>query len=408
MISTGERLPNYIIEQAKRTDVRDLAGNYTTLRRESATSQCGPCPRCGGTNRFYCKDDHFVCRVCHPAAGDAIAFLRWVQPGLSFVDAVQQLTGVAGMAFERRRPVRKASPIKVQPPEWKQRSDQIVTDAQTRLASDEGAAGLAYLYRRALTPATWSAFGVGFVPDAPLAGTHGKRRAPALVFPWRSRSAGVYGVRYRFIEKQTYTDDDNNEHVDVRLTAEYGSDFAGKLFGGQALSAFVFADTTTVAAERTLLIVEGEINAMSLWQVAAATNVDVLSVGSESTRLTEHAEAVAARFGRCIVWADREAIAQRMASELPGAYAVVSPGGQDANDLLVAGLLGGFVATVRLRATRHDHERRCLLDGLVAAADRTGLDAGTAAVLRQVAAQVGEPVDLLECTDGLWRTIPIL
>ncbi len=49
------------------------------LRKESATSLCGPCPKCGGDDRFVYKPDQgrFWCRNCHEKAGDIIDFHVW-------------------------------------------------------------------------------------------------------------------------------------------------------------------------------------------------------------------------------------------------------------------------------------------------------------------------------------------
>lgn len=50
------------------------------LRKESPKSLCGPCPKCGGNDRFvYRKDNgHFWCRQCNEKGGDKIDFHAWV------------------------------------------------------------------------------------------------------------------------------------------------------------------------------------------------------------------------------------------------------------------------------------------------------------------------------------------
>lgn len=50
------------------------------LTRESARSLAGPCPKCGGCDRFYYREDleRFACRQCHPQKGDIIDFHCWV------------------------------------------------------------------------------------------------------------------------------------------------------------------------------------------------------------------------------------------------------------------------------------------------------------------------------------------
>ena len=44
------------------------------LRKESTSSYCGPCPKCGGDDRFVYKTDtgRFWCRQCNPKGGDLI------------------------------------------------------------------------------------------------------------------------------------------------------------------------------------------------------------------------------------------------------------------------------------------------------------------------------------------------
>lgn len=402
---TAERIPEHLIEQAKRADLVALAEQHTTLRRESAKGRSGPCPKCGGDDRFYVNvgndgEGFWACRQCHQKPGDAIAFLRWVQPGLSFAAAVEQLTG-QGVALatgappaQRRQPERKRA--EPQPEEWRQRAGRLVADAQRRLWAPEGEPARAYLAGRALEPATWLAFGLGFRHDAPLPGTKGKRTAPAVVLPWVA-GGRLVAVRYRFLEPQTYTDDHGNERAGERLVAESGSQFTGRLFGGQALPAEM------VQRYRWLLILEGEINALSAWQVAAESGLDVLSLGSESAKLSPAAVAAAQSYGRVLCWADRSAVAQSLMAALPGAYGVRSPGGKDANDLLKSGHLGGFLATVRADAATGMSELERLLWALWDAAGLpAGIDAGSAAVLKSLAARLGRVAPVVEPEPGRW------
>lgn len=56
----------------------------TGLKKESENSLCGPCPKCGGKDRFVYKTDSekFWCRQCRPAEttppGDVIDFHKWL------------------------------------------------------------------------------------------------------------------------------------------------------------------------------------------------------------------------------------------------------------------------------------------------------------------------------------------
>ena len=55
----------------------DLASQYTDLRRVTAREYHGPCPSCGGSDRFVVKtnDDRYWCRSCN-LSGDVIQFCR--------------------------------------------------------------------------------------------------------------------------------------------------------------------------------------------------------------------------------------------------------------------------------------------------------------------------------------------
>ena len=68
-------------------DLIELAGKSTQLRRISSSEYAGPCPLCGGDDRFHVKSDSWFCRKCQPEWRDAIDFVRWISPGLGFVEA---------------------------------------------------------------------------------------------------------------------------------------------------------------------------------------------------------------------------------------------------------------------------------------------------------------------------------
>ena len=268
-----------------------------------------------------------------------------------------------------------------------------MAETQRLLWAPEGEAARAYLERRALEPATWQAFGLGYAPYVAVPGSRGEQRAPAVMLPWIV-GGKVAAIRYRFLEAQGST----------KITALSGSQFAGRLFGGQHLPAWLrMSDEPGAERLRWLLIVEGEINGMSAWQVAAENNMDVLSLGSESAKLSPAAVATAQRYGRVLCWADKAEVAQSLMAALPGAYGVRSPGGRDANDLLRSGHLGGFLATVRADAATGLGELERLLWALWDAAGLpAGIDAGSAAVLKSLAAKLGKSVAIAEPEPGRW------
>ncbi len=60
------------------SDIPDAHGN---LKKEGATSLCGPCPKCGGVDRFVYKIDsrRFWCRQCNEKGGDLLDFHGWME-----------------------------------------------------------------------------------------------------------------------------------------------------------------------------------------------------------------------------------------------------------------------------------------------------------------------------------------
>lgn len=272
----------------------------------------------------------------------------------------------------KRAPVFKA-PVK-QPADWQRDARNIVEHAQWRLMDDNDAGtrtARAYLDRRGLTPDTWLVFKLGYAPRVAIPGTEGKERAPAISMPWY-RAGQLVGVRYRFLEKQG----------DYKQTALAGSSFSGVLYGGPALA-------TGIAELSTLLICEGEMNACSIWQVSRDTHLDVLSMGSESATITPAMVEHTQKYATVLTWLDQEDYVKRAMEVLPGAYGVKSPGGKDANDLLQAGMLSGFLAMHRFQAAKNRHEQQRLLWDL---SDAARLPGGVDDVMASVIADIAKTI----------------
>ena len=363
-------------ERAKSIDMIELASRYTELRRESSHEQSGPCPRCNGTKRFHVQPERWFCRDCHPAWGDAIEFIRWME-SCTFDEALTRLTDGSAPA-----PVKVASPTVEPTPEqadqWKRKARAMLADAQERLYKPEGKAGLDYLLGRGLDASTLRLFGLGYVVDAPLPATWNaetKERSypcqPAIVIPWYA-DGDLVAVRFRFLEKHTYQDTNGKERKGEKQSAVFGSSFGGRWWGEQSIS----RDRT----DRTLVIVEGEINAMSIYQVAGDAGIDICSIGSESAKITPAMIDLAGQYRHIILWADRQEITKDKMNTLPGAFGLGSPNGKDANDLLQAGHLGGFLAAMRVKGCAGLDDRINLARQMVPAK----LDAGAVKVLGQI------------------------
>lgn len=399
------------IELAKNADIHDLAGELTQLRRISATKYSGPCPICGGYDRFTINVHMGLwnCRHCHEGSSkwdDTISLVRKARK-IGFAEAVEYINGGISTGTVRRVEVAvshdETPDEKAKVASWLSSAGREAEAAHERLMSPAGAAGAAYLESRGLEPETWRRFKLGYRQDVPLPGTLGKKKAEAIVMPWTGKGK-VVAMRYRFLIKHTYEDQDGRL-ITSKLTAksaahEFHAPFAGRLFGGLGMGA---------ENQRWLLIVEGELNCMSCWQAAHSTGLDVLSYGSESARLSPELIQYAGRYGTVLVWADRQGNAEHLVESIPGSFGIKSPekdGGKiDANDMLVAGTLGGFLAIARERVARNDDELRWLLWSILDAAGRPGgIDSMTAAFCKKLGRKLGEEVWLVESDNGRWVT----
>ena len=82
-----------LVDRAKQVDILDVAGRYTTLKRVTIIEYAGPCPVCGGRDRFSVNRQKQVwnCRGCDQG-GDVVALAQHID-GLSFRAAAEWLAG---------------------------------------------------------------------------------------------------------------------------------------------------------------------------------------------------------------------------------------------------------------------------------------------------------------------------
>lgn len=406
-------IPTYIVDQARNTDLGALAGRYIELRKESAVSLCGPCPWCGGTDRFWIKGNRYTCRGCG-LNGDSIEFLMRKE-NLQFAEAVAFLTGyrgdgaqvarLANLQTPGQRKAPEQKPIEGPAGDWMAKAEQLAASAHNRLLDTPDASpGRDYLLGRGIDPGAWATFGLGYRPDAPLANTWDNEQKryilpgqPAIVIPWwrgHGDKRQIWAIRYRFLTLQTYTDV-NGSQRNEKLVAQPRSVFAGMMYGGQALPEFCYLPISDKCAEslRTLVICEGELNAISIWQAANRWNWDTLSLGSESQHLPDTMLEFAKRYDRVIVWMDRPEIVRKLMAQIPGSYGISSPVRDDkkidANDMLKAGYLGGFLSELRSKSCKTDAERKRLYYALWDAFTEGTLDEEALVVMGKLGEQLG-------------------
>ncbi len=246
------------IARAKAVDVYSLASKRVTLHVWKGSEQkprewAGPCPVCkDGTDRFHVTRETFLCRQCPVRmGGDAIDFIKWVDK-VDFRTAVEMLTGDKLPEGARLiEPVEKSqqpSDYDWQSASWQRDAQKALTAAQAALwDSTAGRAGRAYLEGRGLHSGAWVAYGLGY---SHAVGVKGKK-VPAIAIPWFVQGT-LRGIRYRLLERV-------EGH---KMWAFYGSRFSKSLFGGQIIHG-------VGKLQPTLIICEGELNAVSIWQVAS-------------------------------------------------------------------------------------------------------------------------------------------
>ena len=382
---TIERIDTERLKES--VDLRELAGQRTELRKESTSELAGPCPKCGGDDRFHVTKSWAFCRQCWAKGGDPIAYLQWLD-GVSFRQACEQLAN-GDLPTSNRAPAQRATAAHVenapQSQAWRERATRLLYSAQRALWQHEPA--MEYLRGRGLASVAWLEFGLGYVDSSPTA-----ERAPAIVLPWFRRGQ-LEALRFRFLDVQRSTDKQGKYHK-TKIKALKGSQFAGLLFGGQV--------EPLPHKQRTLLLCEGEINAMSIWQVAHESRLDVLSVGSESAWLSPAMIDIAKQYGQVFCWFDRAEVAKEQALKI-GAHAISSPGHSDANDLLQDGTLGYALSYWRYEAAKTPEQREALLWALYdAASTLLGVDVGTAKLIKTLASELGKNASVYCAEPGRW------
>jgi DNA primase len=156
-------------------------GMGLAAKQKTATEFAGPCPTCGGNDRFciWCGGEgkhglgRFYCRGCG-LQGDAIQFLREFQ-GFSYGEACREL-GLTPAAPSGRRAAREPDaptpaipawtpkPGELPNSRWQAQARKLIPWAARQLQATPDALSW-LLAERGLTPETAARFHVGWLPD---------------------------------------------------------------------------------------------------------------------------------------------------------------------------------------------------------------------------------------------------
>jgi hypothetical protein len=308
----------------QRTDLLALAERETTLRKSGAWYS-GPCPICGGTDRFVLKATangwRWLCRQCGDGKYHTPLDYIMQRDHVDFKTALNKLGGIAIPVgpIARMKPER---PGYTMPDEtWQDEALTAILDANTRLlGKSEGEPGRAYLTSRGVTPGSWYYWLLGYAII---------ENRPAVVIPHLAENMTVLAVKYRFLDAKDKSD-------------------RFKMRGGSKPVLYGLHHAT---GGETLLVVEGELNAVSIWQ-CNPNGVDVISTGTEtlSGYARERLPQLARRYKRCAAWLDdpehTKEVGGLLGAKLMLQSPVIDEAKYDANLMLQCGLLHGFLEQV--------------------------------------------------------------
>jgi hypothetical protein len=311
-------------------DLVSYASGIVNLKK-SGGYYYGPCPVCGGNDRFQIKrtqsGDVWICRKCSPEKyRSAIDFLMAYHTE-NFREALQR--GGGEVQAPRRelgtgKPVTSPAPVQVLPDEvWQREAWKLIDDASNMLTSDEaGEPGRRYLLARGISKGSMYANLLGFA----MIGTR-----PAIVIPWLDLGDVVTAIKYRYIDQIA------QDEKGKRFSMMPGS--MPHLFGLQHI----------LDSDKILLFVEGELNAASVLQTRPA-GVSVISGGSEGNGNAALLRALAKHYNRVVIWTDDPAKGKTIRERMnrPEARLLKSPVldgvKYDANQMLQTGLLMEFIS----------------------------------------------------------------
>lgn len=270
------------ISKARSVDLLSLLPGDVECHRRANTrggEWKGPCPFCGGKDRFRVqpnwKGGHFACRQCE-VTGDAISFVRQLH-GLSFGDAVRYLNGgtVSGIRIVPR-PVMTGKVKEPQPQQdktlWLKRTEAFVEESTKCLWGPTGKAGLTYLRERKLSDDTIRRWKLGFNPKwrtysekAWGLGEGEFKVGPGIVVPCFRDGHFAYVRIRKFKDGKPVSSEEKDKNLFLTMPDELKP--PGLYILGQEI------------ATRPCVMVEGQLDALTIWQEAGEL-VNIVAIGS--------------------------------------------------------------------------------------------------------------------------------
>lgn len=245
-------------------NILDLVGGLKRVASTGGGEYAGPCPFCGGKDRFRVQpaSNIWLCRHCTDGVWRDVVDFVAMRDNVSLAEAARQIGGLSfpgrpGNSGKQREAGRQSRGLSVyRPPKatWQATTETVIPWAMENLHAPTGEKALAYLHKRGLTDATIQHFELGYSPGAEVGGLW----VPAgITIPARINGTVWY--------------------VKVRTNGA-GNRPKYLLVKGSRPAALYNADD--LIQTTTCLIVEGEFNAMIAWQETQNAIEDVLGVAS--------------------------------------------------------------------------------------------------------------------------------
>lgn len=238
-------------------NILDLVGGLKKVASTGGGEWAGPCPFCGGNDRFRVQPaaNIWLCRQCTNGAWrDLVDFIA-LRDNVKLAEAARIISGGSLPATfpASREAQNKPKYYAYNPPDstWQAQALEAIAICEGNLYSDQGIKALAYLHKRGLSDQTIKRFRLGYSPGAEISGlwiSHGIT-IPAII------NKVVWYVKIRTNKK------------DPKYLLVKGSKPAA-VFNGDSLINKPFC-----------LMVEGEFNAMIAYQETQFIN-DICGIGS--------------------------------------------------------------------------------------------------------------------------------
>lgn len=318
------------------------------LRGNPHAEQYGPCPRCGGDDRFHIRQyqgrDYFFCRKCHPERGDAIEFLRWLH-GVSFAESVQILGGNPPVHIKTRlrssAPIPKTPTYKMPPPaDWQKRAVAVIDECHHAIFEPKAAKIRAYLHGRGITDDHIRQYRLGYCATGHeniYARTIADHYIPRGIIVPTIVNGDVWQIRVRLVNgipfpcsrcKQILTQTGECPHCHAK------NKYRGVTGGLQGLM-----NADRVQPGDTVIFCAGEFDAI-LAQAHAPSGVTCVSFGSETTGLDQRWQIALRPAHDILVCYDNDLEGdrgfERIRATLPRAQRVRVPVGKDIGDFFAA------------------------------------------------------------------------